>query len=186
MLNPIAAGARPEDPGVLRSRPRPSVFDRPGSGDRGGREDEDGAHRTRRDAARRHSAEGQAHRRDPELRVAGDAHRHRHRQRRRGRDRLQLYDRDRRLVGDAPARRPPRAAPPRQGRRAGRGDLARTRFRDPRHDDWRDLGAGARGDRHGVVGPALQAARAAALDCRRRRVGPASALHHRRRVAAHR
>ena len=48
------------------------------------------------------AAEGQAHRRHPELRLAGDADRDDHRQRRRGRDRLQLHDRHGRLLGHAP------------------------------------------------------------------------------------
>ena len=99
----------------------------------------------------RSAAQGEAHRRDPKLRLAGDAHRHHHRRRGRCRRRLFLHHRDRRLVGHAAAGRPSRAAPDRPRRRPHRGDLARTGVRDPRHHDRRDLRAGARRDRHRLM-----------------------------------
>ena len=91
-----------------------------------------------RTADGRPGAEGQAHRRDPELRQPGNADRHDHRRRRRGRHRLQLHDRHRRLVGDAAAVGSSGAAPDRPRRRHDRGDLARSRIRHARDDDRRD------------------------------------------------
>ena len=67
-----------------------------------------------------------------------------------------------------------------------RGDLARAGIRHPRHDDRRDHRDRACGDRHRAVGPACEEAGPAAVEARRRRQGPLPALHHRRRLAAHR
>ena len=69
-------------------------------------------------------AQGEAHRRHPELRQPGDADRHHHRCRRRDGHRLQLHDRHRRLLGDAAAlatiwRRASSAATPTRSRRSG-------------------------------------------------------------------
>ena len=129
-------------------------------------------------------AEGRAHRRDPGVRHAGDADRAHHLRRRRDGHRLQLHDRHRRLVGRRAAARPSGAAADRPRRRLHRGDLEGAVLPHPRDRGRRDHEPRARRDRHGAVGPALPARRAAAVEGGRRRAAAGARLHDRGRLAA--
>ena len=119
--------------------------------------------RTRRDPAGRPAAEGRAHRRDPVVRHAGDADRADHLRRRRAGRRLHVHDRHRRLVGRRAAARPSRAAAHRPRRGGDRGDLEGPLLPHACDRGRRDHEPGARGDRHGAVGPAAAGAPALPL-----------------------